>query len=346
MTEVSSATKKKAELIARSTIYIPKDLKLSVPFDRSTAGPGSSSLSIALTFDNKVVKLAVNRDQNEWFSLDKQNDKFIIRKKGDIFIENVEILPVVYHAPGQAFINIENRCIYNCAFCNLTKTKKEFLQNYDERKFVYFILKALNRNDCTAVALTSGIYPDNSTIIKKMCSIIEKIRKKAPTVPIGVEPCILSKKEIMPLKNAGADEIKINVQIPDKTIFKKICPDFDYDDIFAMLDEAVNIFGKGKVATNLIYGLGESDEIILETIEQLASLGIIPTLRKIRLNDDNKKKIQSVLPYELPNISPERILTLAKGQKKILRNHELNTQTFSTMCHKCGCCDIVPFWDV
>jgi biotin synthase-related radical SAM superfamily protein len=112
------------------------------------------------------------------------------------------------------------------------------------------------------------------------------------------------------------------------------------------LKEAVRLFGKGKVTSNVIYGLGESDKSVIKTIEKLAEMGVIPTLREVRINEFNKKKLEEKISYKSPNISVDRILRIAHEHKKILEKYCLTTKTFETMCLKCGCCDIVPFWDV
>ncbi len=344
MTDQKDWARKKAELISNGKIYIPNDIKLPYPLERSTAGPGAGSLSITLSFNNKNIKLEVSRNQNEPYSLQKEDDTYSIVKREGGILEGVKIIPTAFHAPGQAFINLENRCIYNCAFCNLSEHR--FLQDYDEDKFVDLIIKASKRSDFSAVSLTSGVYPNNTRVIKMMCEIIQKVKEKLPDIPIGVEPCISKREEIVFLKKAGADEIKINLQIPNKDLFEKICPDFDYDDIMNMLDASVEIFGRGKVTSNIIFGLGESDETVLKAIEILASKGVVPTLRKIRINKDNKKKLEEAVSYKIPDTSSERIIQLANEQKKILKKHNLTTKTFKTMCHPCGCCDIVSFWDV
>jgi biotin synthase-related radical SAM superfamily protein len=208
------------------------------------------------------------------------------------------------------------------------------------------ILNASKHKDISSVALTSGIYPNNTKIIKKMCYIIKNVRKKLPNIPIGVEPYISNKHELFLLKKAGANEIKINVQIPDKKLFCKLCPNFSYEDTFKILEESVKIFGIGKVSSNIIYGVGESDRSILNAVERLAKISVVPTLRKIRINEFNRKKLEDITSNKLPNISISRILKIAHAHKKILVRNCLTTKTFETMCHKCGCCDIVPFWDI
>ena len=344
MTKQNHCAIKKAELISNNTIFIPKDLEIYHPLERSTAGPGVGSLTIAFSFENTVIKLAVSRDRNEKFSLHRKNDKFFIKKNGEEFLNPVSIIPIFFHSPHQIFLNLDDRCIYNCAFCNLKK--KGLFHGYTKDRYVNLILKTQSRYHYQSLALTSGIYPDNTTIINIMSDIIEDIRKVHWTLPIGVEPCIFDKEEIVKLKKAGANEIKINLQIPDEKIFRKVCPDFDYDHIFNMLNLAVKIFGKNKVTSNILFGLGESDQDILQTTEALAKIGVVPTLRLIHTNQYNRNTLHQVLSHQLPKVTPERIMHLAREQKTIFQRYNLTTQTFNTMCHKCGCCDIVPFWDV
>ena len=75
----------------------------------------------------------------------------------------------------------------------------------------------------------------------------------------------------------------MNVETFDPEIFQKVCGELDLDWIMEALEHAVKVFGRGKVTTNIIFGLGESDRSILEGVERLAGMGIVPTLRPLRL---------------------------------------------------------------
>jgi biotin synthase len=44
------------------------------------------------------------------------------------------------------------------------------------------------------------------------------------------------------------------------------------------LEEAVDIFGKGKVSTHLIVGLGETENEMVETIQKCVDMGVLPAL--------------------------------------------------------------------
>jgi biotin synthase-related radical SAM superfamily protein len=126
----------------------------------------------------------------------------------------------------------------------------------------------------------------------------------------------------------------------------RICPDLDYDGLLEVLGLAVEVFGKGKVTTNILIGLGESDENVIEGMVHFAKMGIVPVIRVLRINDTNYLNMINALGYDISKVTPERMIGLAQIQKDILKEHDLSTGTFETMCHKCGCCDIVPFMDI
>ncbi|MEN6342645.1 MAG: hypothetical protein ABFC89_08815 [Methanospirillum sp.] len=61
---------------------------------------------------------------------------------------------------------------------------------------------------------------------------------------------------------AGACEIKYNVETMDPEIFARVCPGLSLPDILLALQGAVEIFGRSRVSSNVILGLGETDECV------------------------------------------------------------------------------------
>jgi biotin synthase-related radical SAM superfamily protein len=177
-----------------------------------------------------------------------------------------------------------------------------------------------------------------------MASYVKSIRNEFPDIPIGVEPYVDSEGQIKALKDAGATEMKINLETPRKDIFEKICPELNYSLILDMLRSSVKIFGCGKVTTNLIFGIGETDDDLADCIRMLTSFGCVPGLRGIRMNDMNRDNMVSI--GIVCDLSAERMIRLAHMQKNILNEYGLTTLTFRTMCFECGCCDLVPFRDL
>jgi lipoate synthase len=336
---------KKAALIADGHLFIPSDLDLPHPFGLSSAGPLVHAKSVVVGFEKHCIKMQVTRNSNVPFHLMKDSERFLILKNGQRYLDNVEIIPNRYHAPNQVFLNLESRCNFNCLFCEQRKNPYYINNFLDSRKFNMYLKKALEYPSIRSVAFTSGIFPDNAVIIGKFCSAIKQVKKINDDLPIGVEPYIVNHQEIDDLKRAGADELKINLQIPDKELFKKFCPDMNYSHILDMLDYAVDTFGRGKVCSNILFGLGETDISIITAIEDLAERGVTPTLRKVRLNKQIQNYFTKTLGDKLAPIDKKRILNLGFKHKQILAKHALTTKSFNTMCHSCCCCDLTPFID-
>ncbi len=336
---------KKAELILGGPVLIPSDMELPVRPSRSTAGPGAGSVGIVLSFQGLRVKKAISREKGEFELVPKEGNKFLLRKNGNVFIEELDILPVVFHAPDQAFFDLDNRCIYGCKFCTAPLLSNGFKKDNTPENVVEKILSAHKEKDFDAVAITSAVPDTPELTIERMIYVVREIKKALPTVTIGVEPYISSLEQIDDLHDAGADEIKLNIETFDPIIFSKVCPKKDYCMTIRAIEHAVQVLGRGKVASNIIVGLGENDKEILHGIDYLADLGCVATLRTLRLNDMNREALINELGQIIP-VDQERLLRLVREQKRILEEHTLTTLTFRTMCHRCGCCDILPFVDV
>jgi len=340
---MEESLKKKAALLTGGDVLLPPGYRMPYRISRSTAGPGAGKRSAVFSFGGMRVKKGISYDSGD-FELKDDNGMLSMTKNGGPFLDRVEIRPVVFHSPEQAFFNLDQRCIYNCKFCTSPLLKGDATKSLTDEKIVDMIKASVKEQDVVSVALTSGVVGSVNETIDRMVSCVKAIRKEFPDIPIGVEPYIDSEQQIEKLKDAGATEMKINLETPKKDIFKVICPELDYDLIIRMLKASVKIFGKGKVTTNLIFGIGETDDDLEECMNELASFGCAPGLRVIRLNDMNRDNMRNA--GIICNVTEERMIALARIQKRILEANGLTTRTFKTMCFECGCCDLVPFRDM
>ncbi|MCL2712604.1 MAG: radical SAM protein [Methanomassiliicoccaceae archaeon] len=334
---------KKAELILGGDVLLPKGYRMPYRISRSTAGPGAGKRSAVFSFGGMRVKKGISYDSGE-FELIEKNGKLSLTHNGILFLDAVEIRPVVFHSPEQAFFNLDQRCIYNCKFCTSPLLKGDATASLTDERIVEMIRSAMNEQKVVSVALTSGVVGNVAGTVERMASCVRKIRSEFPDIPIGVEPYVDSEEQIRALKDAGANEMKINLETPRKDIFMKVCPELDHSSILKMISASVKIFGIGKVTTNLIFGMGETDDDLEECMRMLAAIGCVPTLRAVRMNDINRKNMVSV-GIEC-YIEKERMIHLAHLQKNVLKEFNLTTHTFKTMCFECGCCDLVPFRDL
>lgn len=264
---------------------------------------------------------------------------------GHPFIDDLELKPVLYHSPEQAFFNLGQECIFDCLFCTSRKLSKDVTKSLEMDQVVEMVLEAERKGGVKGVAFTSAVVGSIEETIERFIYVIHKVRQALPDMPIGVEPYVGSFEDIDRLHEAGANEIKINVESFDPSIIAIACPKLDLEKQLEFLGHAVIVFGRGKVTSNIIIGLGETDRNVLEGVHTLASMGIVPSIRALKVNNTNRPALEKALG-KLDPVTPERLIHLNQEAKLILIAHGLTTRTYQTMCHECTCCDLVPFRDL
>ncbi|OPX62716.1 MAG: lipoyl synthase [Methanomassiliicoccales archaeon PtaB.Bin134] len=338
------AVERKAILICGGNVKVSREFRPPFRLSRSTAGPGAGSSSIVLAFDGLRVKKSISREEGE-FELVEDGGAYSLLRNGELFLDRVELKPVLYHSPEQAFFNLGQACIFDCLFCTSRKLSKDVVKDLDLDQVVNLVLEADRKGGMKAVAFTSAVVDSISETIERMVYVVSKVRQPLPDIPIGVEPYVESNHDIDRLKEAGATEIKINIESFDPRIIGIACPKLELQRQLEFLRYAVQVFGRGKVTSNIIIGLGETDRNVLEGVTKLASMGIVPTIRALKVNDTNRPVLEAALG-KLDPVTPERLLGLNQEAKIILLGHGLSTSSYHTMCHECGCCDLVPFRDL
>ncbi len=336
---------KKASLTLGGGVRLPKGYEVPCRISRSTAGPGAGFGSVAFSFGGYRVKKSISYDSGEFELVVGDDGKLSLSRGGEPFLDEVKLEPVVRHSPEQAFFNIDPRCIYHCAYCSSPLLDMKDDKHLSTEKIMDMLHESMETQDVRAVSFTSGVVGSIDETVARFADVVSKVRSEYPDMPIGVEPYVASPEHIRILKDAGADEIKLNLETPRRDIFSKVCPDLDFDGIMELLEAAVGIFGKGRVISNIIYGLGETDEDLESAMEELCSMGVIPGLRALRVNSYNREQLAEAIG-EQPRVTKERALKLARMQKRIMEEHGLTSLTSRTMCMECGCCDIVPFRDI
>ena len=112
-----------------------------------------------------------------------------------------------------------------------------------------------------------------------------------------------------------------------------MCPGLDYDRLWQVLDRSVEFFGKGRVFSNVIVGLGETDAEMEACIDRLTSHGVIPVLRPLN-------PVAGCTGMSRP--PAERLRYLFALHRQALARAGLDTSGALTMCTSCAGCDLVP----
>jgi biotin synthase-related radical SAM superfamily protein len=322
----------KADLISIGSVQVDKSLFPDQFKTTATAGPGAGGTSIFLRAGNKRVRLTIN-DLSPLRMVPE--DDYIVVVKGDDIIARGMLERPLCHCPEQAYITLSEKCIYDCQFCPVPKLQGEVKTS---EKVQQMVAEAYSTGELKAISLTSGVAVSPEKEVKRAAGIIKQLARDYD-LPIGVSvyPTKDSSEE---LYSAGACEVKYNVETMDPKLFRRFCPDLSLPAVLEALDNAVNIFGRNRVSSNFIIGLGESDETVRKGIERLTGRCIIPILRPISPHPlrDNMGNINRP--------DAERLFRLGNMLRDMLDRQSLCADKSRTMCLLCTGCDLTPHRDI
>jgi len=321
----------KAELLALGNVDVEPSL-LPRP-SRSTAGPGTGLRSIFFKSGGHRVRLEINAESP--LKMIQQNGDVVILKDNKELVRG-KIDPVVAHCPGQTYITISEQCRYDCKFCSVPKFQGKIKTLGQVLEIIENVKKSGNLK---TIAFTSGVATTPEDEIDRVVEYVKAVKKYHVPVGVAVYPTQDSSQQ---LKDAGVTEVKYNVETMDREIFERVCTGrkgHSLDFILDSLRDAVKIFGKNRVSSNIIIGLGETDDCVRKGVEYLAKMGVIAVLRPITISPYRKGEISATRP------SAKRLLKLTKMTHHILDKYGLKVEVSRTMCLPCTGCDLTPGYD-
>jgi len=330
MTKLNAAIK--AELVAIGSVDVDESLLSRI--SSSSAGPGTGLKSIFFKSGGHRVRLEINKDSP--LKIVRANSDFVILKENKELVRG-ELEQILAHCPHQAYITLSERCIYDCKFCSVPKLQGR-IKTLEE--VIAIVENARKSGGLKAIALTSGIAHSPEEEIDRVVEVAKALKRYNLPIGVSIHP---TKDSSQRLKEAGVVEVKYNVETMDRVIFERVCrgrKGFSLDFIVDSLREAVKVFGKNRVFSNFIIGLGETDECVREGVECLAKMGVIPVLRPITIPPLRKDELEATRP------SAERMLKLTKMTREILDKYGLRVDVSETMCLPCTGCDLTPYRDV
>ena len=322
----------KAELLAEGKVDVEPSL-LPRP-SRSTAGPGTGLRSIFFKSGGHRVRLEI--DAGSPLKMVQQDGDVVILKDNEELVRGV-IDPVVSHCPEQTYITISERCSYDCKFCSVPKFQGK-IKTLDQ--VLAIVERAKKSGNLKVIAFTSGVATTPENEIDRVVKYVQAVKKYHVPIGVAVSP---AKDSSQRLKDAGVTEIKYNVETMDREIFERVCTGrkgHSLDFILTSLRDAVKVFGKNRVSTNIIIGLGETDDCVRKGVEYLSKMGVIAVLRPITLSPYRKGEISATRP------SAERLLKLTRMTSDILKKYNLDVEKSKTMCLNCTGCDLTTGRDL
>jgi biotin synthase-related radical SAM superfamily protein len=290
---------------------------------RSAAGPGAGGRgAIFFAMGSHRVKLA----------LDPLSTIEIAHRghgTADLYFDGQlitgRLLEPGFHCPDQAFITVTGSCIFRCRYCSVPKIGGRRKSIEEIRGMVESVRPRIH-----AISITSGV---QTSIEEEETYVLEVVKQLARfNLPIGVSIYPTDKTPDR-LKELGVAEVKFNLEAATPELFATMCPGLDYERLWQVLDRSVGLFGRNRVFSNVIIGLGETDAEMETCIRKLTSHGVIPVLRPLNPVADLAGT---------PRPSADRLSKIMAIHGQALTEAGLDARQAHTMCTNCAGCDLVP----
>ena len=165
------------------------------------------------------------------------------------------------------FMIMGNICTRSCRFCNITTGKPKILDKDEPRK-VALAIKQLGLKHCVITSVTRDDLPDGGA--QHFANTINEIREKCDRTTIEVlTPDFIGKNGALEIViKAKPDIFNYNIETV-RRLHKKIKIGSDYDNALFLHKTAKEIDGKIFTKSGLIVGMGETDDEIYETMDDL-----------------------------------------------------------------------------
>jgi biotin synthase-related radical SAM superfamily protein len=289
----------------------------------SSAGPGAGGIgAVFLAIGSHRVKLALNPVSSIEIA-HRGNGAVDLLFEGQCI--SGHLLEPGFHCPDQAFITVTGSCIFSCKYCSVPHIR-------GKRKTIEEIMEMVEsvRGRIRAISITSGVFTNIEEEETYVLGVIKHLSLYSLPLGVSIYPTRTTPDR---LKELGVAEVKFNLEAATPELFSQMCPGLDYGLLWHVLERSVQLFGKNRVFSNVIIGVGETDAELESCIEDLTSLGVIPVLRPLN-------PVAGLAGTPRP--SAERLMKIFAIHKRALAAAGLDPRLAMTMCTNCTGCDLVP----
>jgi radical SAM protein (TIGR04043 family) len=370
MINIHKALALKTELLCKG-LFLDDDLKeyykaQGISYGRiGGAGPlggryflledNETLVNVALWDEEKKTNLTLRKKKGDFFEVTNSetqidycklklvpNPKFYDSKyktSDDIPMKKIALV----HGIDCLASTIYQKCKYwacgeACKFCGIELSLKYDTtipeKNYTQMNEV--IAQAKKEGRCSHMTLTSGTEQSDDKGAKRYIELLQGIKKEYPQLPLHVQIEPLENLDyIDQLKEAGADTIGIHIEVIDDTIRHIITPGkakIPYTLFEQNWKYAIDVFGKNQVETFILTGFGENPDDLIENVEDIISLGVIPFITPVRSIPNLKS---------LPTTNHSIMLDIYKKAARLMKQYRVNPLENKAGCVRCGGCSAI-----
>ncbi|HDR73759.1 MAG TPA: radical SAM protein [Methanoculleus sp.] len=313
----------KARLLSAGTVRLtgePADRFV----ERSRAGPGAGGEgSVFFTpGDRRRVRLSLD-PASDIELVHRGEGRAELRIRGEVVAGRFEAIGL--HCPRQAYITVSEGCIFRCSYCPVPLQEARVKTPDEVAALVERVLPEID-----AISLTSGVVGSVEEDERRVLEVVRRVASFGKPVGVSIYPLAETPRRLHAL---GVAEVKFNVETATEALFRRHCPGLDREALMDALRDSVDLFGRNHVFSNVILGLGETDEELEQCIEELCAAGVIPVVRPLTPS-------AGCAGFERP--SAARIETICAVHARHLAQAGLDPAQALTMCPACTGCDLVP----
>jgi biotin synthase len=179
------------------------------------------------------------------------------------------------------------KCMANCSFCpqaQSSSSKTELLSRVSWPAFPTneILEKLKNTAELGKISRVCIQALNYSNVLAHLVALVTAI-KQHTAIPISVSCQPSSREYIHRLSEVCVERIGIALDAATKELFKEVKGEgvggpYTWKNQLKRLREAVEIFGKGKVSTHLIIGLGETEDEAVSLIQRCIDMDVYPAL--------------------------------------------------------------------
>jgi biotin synthase-related radical SAM superfamily protein len=294
---------------------------------RSTAGPGAGGAgAVFFTSEGGRVRLPLGTEGPAILTV--RGDGCATLSCGGQTAEG-RIEEVGLHCPRQAFVTVSESCVFECAYGPVPAC-------HGPRKTVEEIVALVGEvsDSVDAIALTSGVAHSVEEEEEYVCRVIEALRGFNLPIGVSIFPTPATPARLAAL---GVTEVKFNLEAATPALFASFCPGLSYDVVWDALAASILLFGRGHVFSNVIIGLGETDDEIDACVDRLVGLGVVPVLRPLN-------PVAGCRDLRRP--TADQLVRAARHLRSALEREGLDPSVARSMCGACTGCDLAAWRDL
>ncbi len=229
-----------------------------------------------------------------------------------------------------------------CRFCTIEESLAagDTIAYKSPEQIAEVAAAAVRTDGIAQLVMTTGTTNGKDRGAAHLANCVRAVKRAVPALPIQVQcepPADLG--VIADLKAAGATSIGIHVESMNDDVRRAWMPGkstVPLDDYRAAWTEAVRVFGRNKVSSYLLIGLGDTGDEIVEAATELIDMGVYPFVVPFRPLADSLAAKDGAAPPDAGMVADitERVATL-------LRQAAMTGADQEAGCAACGACSLL-----